>query len=49
MISFACKDIDKEELIRCSFELNKTEYKLLMFLMLKNALLLKIKRIITNE
>ena len=35
MISFACKKIKDEELIRCSFNLNKTEYKILIFL-LKN-------------
>ncbi|RLE47713.1 MarR family transcriptional regulator [Candidatus Woesearchaeota archaeon] len=33
MIYFACKSINKEDLIRCSFALNKTEYKLLMFLL----------------
>ena len=33
MISFACKGIEFEELIRCSFTLNKTEYKLLMHMM----------------
>jgi len=35
MITFACKKIKQEELIRCSFELNKTGYDVLMFL-LKN-------------
>ena len=33
MISFACKRISQEELIRCSFELNKTEYNILLFLL----------------
>ncbi len=33
IIDFACKKINQEELIRCSFNLNKTEYKLLMFLL----------------
>ena len=33
MISFACKGIQFEELIRCSFNLNKTEYKILMQLL----------------
>ena len=28
MINFACKDIDFSEVVRCSFNLNKTEYKL---------------------
>ena len=35
MITFACKKIEQEELIRCSFNLNKTEYNVLLFL-LKN-------------
>jgi predicted transcriptional regulator len=30
MINFACKDIDFSEVVRCSFNLNKTEYKLLI-------------------
>jgi len=30
MITFACKKIEHEELIRCSFNLNKTEYNVLM-------------------
>jgi len=36
MITFACKKIKQEELIRCSFNLNKTEYNVLMFLLKKN-------------
>jgi len=36
MITFACKEIKKEELIRCSFNLNKTEYNVLMFLLKNN-------------
>ncbi len=35
MFTFACKKIKHEELLRCSFELNKTEFNVLMFL-LKN-------------
>ena len=35
MITFSCKKISKEDLIKCAFALNKTEYNLLMFL-LKN-------------
>ncbi|MCD6495703.1 MAG: MarR family transcriptional regulator [Candidatus Aenigmarchaeota archaeon] len=37
MITFSCKSISEEELIRCSFDLNKTEYNLLIFLMSKNS------------
>jgi predicted transcriptional regulator len=33
MISFACKDIEFKDLLRCSFELNKTEYNVFMFLL----------------
>lgn len=33
MFSFACKGIKKEELVKCSFRLNKTEFNLLMFLL----------------
>lgn len=33
MVTFACKRIRKEELIKCSFDLNKTEYNVLMFLL----------------
>ncbi len=32
MITFLCKKISKEDLIRCAFALNKTEYNLLIFL-----------------
>lgn len=32
-ISFSCKNIDFKELIMCSFNLNKTEYTLLLFLL----------------
>ena len=35
MITFACKDIEFKDLLRCSFALNKTEYNVFMFL-LKN-------------
>jgi len=31
-ITFACRTISKEELIRCAFDLDKTEYKILMVL-----------------
>ncbi|HKL24335.1 MAG TPA: helix-turn-helix domain-containing protein [Candidatus Nanoarchaeia archaeon] len=33
MVTFACKKIPKEDLIRCSFDLNKTSYKLLIYLL----------------
>ncbi len=33
MITFACKKIRLDEIIRCSFNLNKTEYNMLMFLL----------------
>jgi len=33
MISFACRSINLKDIISCSFSLNKTEYKLLMFLL----------------
>jgi len=33
MFSFACKGIKREELVKCSFRLNKTEFNLLMFLL----------------
>ena len=33
MISFACQDIEFKDLLRCSFQLNKTEYNVLMFLL----------------
>lgn len=32
-ISFACKKIDLADLIKCSFDLNKTEYALFIFLL----------------
>jgi MarR family transcriptional regulator, organic hydroperoxide resistance regulator len=32
MVNFACKKISKEEIIRCSFGLNKSAYNLLYFL-----------------
>ncbi|MBC8494856.1 hypothetical protein H8D36_01750 [archaeon] len=33
MISFACKNISLKDLVTCSFELNKTDYSVFMFLM----------------
>lgn len=33
MISFACQDIEFKDLLRCSFEMNKTEYNIMMFLL----------------
>jgi predicted transcriptional regulator len=33
MITFACKKIQIEDLVRCSFELSKTEYSVLLFLL----------------
>ncbi|MFH0961565.1 MAG: MarR family transcriptional regulator [archaeon] len=33
MIHFACKRIEMEEIVRCSFALSKTEYKILSILM----------------
>jgi len=33
MISFACKQIDFKDLLVCSFSLNKTEYRLLIYLL----------------
>ncbi len=33
MITFACKDIEFRDLIRCSFALNKTEYNVMMYLL----------------
>lgn len=33
MISFACKQITLPELIKCSFDLNKTDYSVFEFLM----------------
>lgn len=35
MITFACKKIKQEDLIRCSFSLNKAEYRILILLMEK--------------
>ena len=32
MMDFACSNISIQEVIRCSFALNKTEYNLLLFL-----------------
>jgi uncharacterized protein len=32
-VTFACKKITHEELVRCSFDLNKTEYNVLVFLL----------------
>jgi predicted transcriptional regulator len=32
MISFACKNIELKDLVMCSFDLNKTDYKLFNFL-----------------
>ncbi len=31
MIRFACKVIDKQDIVRCAFDLNKTEYNVLVF------------------
>ena len=36
MISFSCKKISKEDLIKCSLVLNKTEYNVLIFLLKKD-------------
>jgi predicted transcriptional regulator len=33
MISFACKKIEIKDIVTCSFELNKTDYNLLVFLL----------------
>ena len=33
MVTFACKKIPQEDLIRCSFDLKKTSYKLLVYLL----------------
>ncbi len=35
MITFSCKKISKEDIIKCAFALNKTEYNLLIFLLKK--------------
>jgi predicted transcriptional regulator len=37
MIDFACKRITKEDVLRCSFSLNKTEYTALLFLLKKSG------------
>ena len=44
MITFSCKKITREELLRCSFNLNRTEYNVLSF-MLGNGNVHKISRI----
>ena len=36
MITFACKKIKQEDLIRCSFNINKTEYNVFMFVLKRN-------------
>lgn len=36
MVTFSCKKISQEELIRCAFGLNKTEYNVLLFLLKQN-------------
>jgi predicted transcriptional regulator len=33
MIEFSCRKISQEDLVRCAFGLNKTEYNLLVFLL----------------
>ncbi|MCM2325103.1 MAG: MarR family transcriptional regulator [Candidatus Woesearchaeota archaeon] len=33
MITFACQDIEFSDLLRCSFNLNKTQYNVMMFLL----------------
>ncbi len=33
MISFACKQIELKDLIKCSFDLNKTDYNLFIYLL----------------
>ena len=35
-VSFACKNVELEDIIKCSFNLNKTEYKLFLFLIKNN-------------
>jgi predicted transcriptional regulator len=37
MVTFSCKKISQEDLIRCSFDLNKTEYNLFVFLFKKET------------
>ena len=36
MLTFSCKTISQEDLVRCAFDLNKTEYNVLVFLLKKN-------------
>ncbi len=36
MVIFSCKRISQEELTRCAFDLNKTGYNVLIFLLEKN-------------
>ncbi len=36
MITFACKSINQEDMFKCSFGLNKTEYNVLVFLFEQN-------------
>jgi len=36
MITFSCKKISQEDLVRCAFGLNKTAYNLFMFLLKKD-------------
>lgn len=38
MMTFSCKRITEEELIRCSFNLNKTQYHLLIFMLMNNKM-----------
>lgn len=33
MVTFSCKKISQEELIKCSFNLSKTEYNIIMFML----------------
>lgn len=47
MISFACKNVQLQEIVMCSFDLNKTEYSLLLS-MLKNEEQLTIQEIATR-
>lgn len=37
MVNFACKTISKEDIIRCSFGLSKTEYNILLLLIENDA------------
>lgn len=39
MISFACKKISMDDLVKCSFELTKTSYQLMLFLLKKHKYL----------